>query len=229
MKLEVIATTVEDAKISAENGADRLELVSAIEEGGLTPSYDLAEAVINAVEIPVNVMIRPHSHSFHYTEDELRTMAANIRVMKRLGAAGVVVGTLTKERELDSESLALLLKEAEGLDVTFHRAFDEVADQFDTLEKLTGFSAITRILTSGGKPKATEAAEQIAGLEKSAVGISIMAGSGLTLETLEEFIGKTRVKEVHFGSAVRLNDDPLQPVLAEKVAAVKRMIEQISK
>lgn len=224
----MIATSVEDAKIAAENGADRLELVRAIQEGGLTPDDELAGAVIQAVSIPVNVMIRPHSRSFLYSRKELRRMAKDIRMMKELGASGVVLGTLTGDAGLDGESLAFLLQVAEGMEVTFHRAFDEVKDQFRMLAELENFSSVSRILTSGGKPKVTEAVEQIADLHKRACRISIMAGSGLTHDTLEDFIQRTGVKEVHFGSAVRLNNDPLQPVQGDKVAAAKRIIERFS-
>lgn len=49
--LEVIATTVGDAQAAARAGADRLELVTAITEGGLTPSVGLIEAVVAAVPI----------------------------------------------------------------------------------------------------------------------------------------------------------------------------------
>ncbi len=68
MYIEFIATTIEDALIIEESGADRIELVSSLAEGGLTPSHALIEAVVNSVKIPVNVMVRPHSQSFCYTQ-----------------------------------------------------------------------------------------------------------------------------------------------------------------
>ena len=51
--LEVIATTVADARLAAQAGANRLELVTAMGEGGLTPSVGLIEAVVAAVENPL--------------------------------------------------------------------------------------------------------------------------------------------------------------------------------
>lgn len=70
--LEVIAVNVEDAKAAEEGGADRIELVSAMSEGGLTPSYGFMEQVLSQVSIPVYVMIRPHSRSFRYSADDIR-------------------------------------------------------------------------------------------------------------------------------------------------------------
>lgn len=63
--LEVIGTTREEVVTAARNGADRIELITAITEGGLTPSLGLVQEAVEAVDIPVNVMIRPHSRSFN--------------------------------------------------------------------------------------------------------------------------------------------------------------------
>ena len=90
--LEIIATTVQDALIIAEGGADRIELVSALSEGGLTPSYGLMRQAINAANIPVNVMIRPHSAGFVYDEADLLCMIEDIKQARASGANGVVFG-----------------------------------------------------------------------------------------------------------------------------------------
>ena len=49
--LEVIATTVADARLAAQAGANRLELVTAMGEGGLTPSLGLIEAEIGRAHV----------------------------------------------------------------------------------------------------------------------------------------------------------------------------------
>ena len=48
-------------------------------EGGLTPSIGLIERAVGSVSIPVNVMVRPHSLSFHYDPYAIQTMVADIR------------------------------------------------------------------------------------------------------------------------------------------------------
>jgi len=70
--LEIIVLNPEDAKIAEEAGADRVELISAPELGGLTPSYGMIKEVAQSVAIPVNVMIRPYARSFQYSVSELR-------------------------------------------------------------------------------------------------------------------------------------------------------------
>lgn len=227
--MEVIATTLTDAKLADQYGADRIELVTGIQEGGLTPSYGLIERVVNAVQIPVNVMVRPHSQSFHYNEDDLQTMLKEIHVIKQLGAAGIVIGTLTKDNRIDQIALKSLLDEAKGLDVTFHRAFDQVLDQQEALQHLLKFPQISRVLTSGGKGKAIFAVPQIKQLVRLTQNtqLSILAGHGLTIESLRKFLLSTGVTEVHFGSAVRVANDNLKPVQGDKLVAIQNIIRDV--
>ncbi len=224
--LEVIATNVTDAKIAEQSGADRIELITGILEGGLTPSYGLIEEAVRSVSIPVHVMVRPHSHSFCYSQDDMATMRNDIRAIKQLGASGVVIGALTEDNKIDVASLQLLLNEAGSLDITFHRAFDEVTDQIEALEVLSHFPQIRRVLTSGGKKSVVDAVEKIKKLTSLTENthLSIMAGSGLKISNIRNFLLETGVKEVHFGTGVRTNEQPLQFVDPEKVAALKGLI-----
>ncbi|MFC4619191.1 copper homeostasis protein CutC [Camelliibacillus cellulosilyticus] len=230
MIIEVIATSVEDAKIIAANGADRIELVTGMAEGGLTPSYGLIEGVVKAVTIPVNVMIRPHSRSFYYSEEDIQTMLKDIEIVKNIGAAGMVIGTLTPDNEIDEQTLQRLLAVSGDLDVTFHRAFDEVeqSKQVHALQTIMRYPKISRVLTSGGKPKAPEAAAHIKRLVEETKGthFTILAGSGLTADNLPQFIKDTGVPEIHVGSAVREAGDGLRPVDGRKIQALYKRIDQ---
>ncbi|SES90932.1 copper homeostasis protein CutC [Paenibacillus sp. NFR01] len=227
MLLEVIATTVQDAIVAEHYGADRIELITGIREGGLTPSLGLIEEVRAAVGIPVRVMIRPHARSFHYNDADVRTMLRDIRHIVSVGNLSLVMGMLTPDGAVDEELLKRLLDAAAGLTVTFHRAFDEVLDQFAALEALSRYPQITDILTSGGRPTAPEGAKRIAELERrtaAAASLSILAGSGLNADNLRDFIAQTAVNRVHFGSAVREQGDPLRPVDPVRLQAVRDIL-----
>ncbi|MFC7442004.1 copper homeostasis protein CutC [Laceyella putida] len=225
MRLEVIATDLTDAKLADQHGADRIELVTGMAEGGLTPSHGLIEEVVERVSIPAYVMIRPHSRSFCYNRDDLDTMIKDIHAVKRLGAPGVVLGALTEEKTIDEAALQSLLEAAEGLDVTFHRAFDEVKDQEAALETLLCYPQVTRVLTSGGKKSALDAVPQLAKLVRMTRGthLTILAGSGLTVESLPAFVEQTGVLEVHFGSGVRVNGKSLEPIDPAKITELKAL------
>ncbi|MCM3628269.1 copper homeostasis protein CutC [Paenibacillus glycanilyticus] len=214
MLLEVIATCMDDALTAEANGADRLELITAITEGGLTPGIGLVEQVVRAVRIPVFVMVRPHSRSFVYAEHDIDTMALEIKAIVKAGAAGIVMGALTPEGKIDERLLERLLPLTGGLQVTFHRAFDELKDQYEGMRTLLKHPQITRVLTSAGPRPAIESVKEMAGLVAAAgeSRLTILAGSGLRAEGITDFIQETGVEEVHFGSAVRYDKSNLSPI-----------------
>lgn len=214
MVLEVIATCMEDALTAEAGGADRLELITAVTEGGLTPGIGLVGQVVRAVKIPVHVMVRPHSRSFVYSAQDITTMAEEIKAIEACGAAGIVLGALAPEGRIDEQALEALLPLTEGMQVTFHRAFDELEDQVAGLRTLEQYPQITRVLTSAGPGSAMEAIAAMRRLVEAARGghITILAGSGLKPQGITAFIEQTGVTEVHFGSAVRIGQDALSPI-----------------
>jgi len=224
--LEVIATDVADAKAAEAGGADRIELVSAMSEGGLTPSIGVIEEAAGSVSIPVYVMIRPHSRSFRYSPDDIRAMLKDVRAARKAGATGIVVGALTERGDVDREPLLALAEEANGMGITFHRAIDESASLTRTLEAAAEIPGIVRVLTSGGKRTAPEAAETLASLRELGLerGVAVMAGSGMTADNLGPFVLRSGITEVHFGSGVRREGSFRHPVDPELVRAAKRTL-----
>ena len=224
--LEVIATTVADARLAAQAGADRLELITAMGEGGLTPSLGLIEAVVETVSIPVNVIVRPHSRSFVYDADDHAVMLRDVRAVKAAGANGVVIGMLNPRGDIDREQLSRAIDAADGLAITFHRAFDEVRDQRRALDVLLGFDAVTNVLTSGGKPSVLDAEATIRDLVREASGshCTVLAGAGLTVDAVAGFVNRTQVQAVHFGSGVRVGGNGLAQIDIDKVARVRAQL-----
>ncbi|MEK4075686.1 copper homeostasis protein CutC [Paenibacillus sp. FSL M7-0656] len=219
--LEVIAVNVEDARVAEEGGADRIELVSAMSEGGLTPSYGVMEHVVSQVSIPVYVMIRPHSRSFRYSADDIHAMTRDVRVARELGAAGIVIGALTGAGEVDLISLQSCMAEAQGLGVTFHRAIDVSTSLTEALKAINTLGNVERVLTSGGKQTAPEAILELKQLQQlgQTLNIAVMAGSGITIERIQKLVSQTGITEIHMGSGVRYKGSfscPIDPHLVEE-------------
>ncbi|YAR63489.1 copper homeostasis protein CutC [Bacillus cytotoxicus] len=199
--LEVIATCLEDVKRIEKAGGNRIELIAAYTEGGLTPSYALIKAAVEAVNIPIHVMIRPHAKSFIYTQEEIELMKEDIQIAQSLGVAGVVLGVLTEENKIDEEKLADLLSVVDGVNVTFHRAIDEVEDLVGAVEILRKFDKVTHILTSGGTGYIVENIPVLAEMKKaSEEEIELIIGSGVTRENIEKLLHDTGIKQVHVGT-----------------------------
>jgi len=193
--LEVCVDDLAGLEAAISGGADRIELCSALALGGLTPSAGLME-VAATFDIPCNAMIRPRAGDFGYRDEEIDIMLADIEAARNAGLAGVVLGASLPDGRLDRMVLDTLVKAANGLDLTLHRAFDLVPAIPAAVEiavKL-GFS---RILTSGG---AKTAIEGMAGLKQAidAAGgrISVMPGSGISADNAAQFL-KLGVVEIH--------------------------------
>lgn len=201
--LEIIAVTPEEARLAEGAGAGRIELVSALAEGGLTPGFGLLRCTVAAVRIPVNVMIRPHSRGFHYSQDELEVMQEEIRAARAAGANGVVFGVLDDDGSVHRAHLETLLACAEGLEVTFHRAIDASRDSLEAARVLSCYPAIRAILTSGGPGRIEDNLATLARLQEVAGPIRIMAGGGLTLENTPRVVQATALRDLHYGTAVR--------------------------
>ncbi|WP_053061437.1 copper homeostasis protein CutC [Paenibacillus sp. VT-400] len=219
--LEVIAVDAADAKAAEEGGADRIELVSAMSEGGLTPSYGVMEHVVSQVSIPVYVMIRPHSRSFRYSADDIHAMTRDVRVARELGATGIVIGALTGNGEVDLISLQSCMAEAQGLGVTFHRAIDVSTSLTEALKAINTLGNVERVLTSGGKQTAPEAILELKQLQQlgQTLNIAVMAGSGVTIEGIQTLVRQTGIPEIHMGSGVRYKGSfnyPIDPHLVEE-------------
>lgn len=223
--LEVIALTVDDALAAEAGGADRLELVCALTEGGLTPSYGMIEAICRAVGIPAYVMIRPRGGGFVYTPSEVDVMVRDAAVARDLGAAGVVVGALTAAGGIDVRSVRRVL-EACGLPATFHRAFELLPDKQGALDQLAELTGVQRVLTSGGSGDPLSGAGVLKELTARGGPVEIMVGAGVTLENAAAVVQATGARAIHTGTAVREPQNPLAPVSAERVRRLRRILDE---
>lgn len=222
--LEIIAITVEDARRIEAGGADRIELVSALSEGGLTPSYGMIEAVVKTVSIPVNVMIRPHAKSFHYAPEELALMKRDIVVAKERGANGVVFGVLDAAgQQIEKDALVELLTACDGLDVTFHRAIDEI-NPTQGMKVLAGYPQITNVLTSGGKGAPDQNIEVLRDMMACGAHIKVMVGGGLTQENIGRVMAAVRAPQYHLGTSVRDGKSPLGEIHAAQLDEMVRRV-----
>lgn len=201
MILEICVESFESARLALEAGADRIELCSALDLGGLSPSGGLLKMIKSRLSITTHVLIRPRGGDFCYDDHEYATMLEDIHFAKELGAEAVVLGILTPVGDIDIARTKALVDEARPMSVTFHRAFDYVRDMNSALEDVIKTGA-ARILTSGGKQKALQGLPKITELNNLAQGrIIIMPGSGINRHNAKTIANTAGVQELHFSAS----------------------------
>lgn len=202
--LESCCTSLEEVKKACACGADRIELCEDIAIGGVTPSLSLVKEVLSSSAIPVNVMIRPRGGDFVYSEEEISRMISDIRVLGSLNVSGkringYVFGCLTPENEVDISSMKKLVKEAMkySVNITFHRAFDQVANPEKALEDIISLGC-THLLTSGNMEDAFVGRFNIARLVEQVAGrIIIIAGKGIRPQNLKQIATDSKAPQFH--------------------------------
>lgn len=216
MKLEICTNSYQSAINAEKAGAHRIELCSELALGGLTPTYGLLKQVIETINIPAMVLIRPRSGNFTYSDVEFEIMKENIKLCKNLGYAGIVSGVLNADNTIDIERTKKLIQLSKPLPFTFHRAFDWTPKPFEALQQLIDLD-VERILTSGQANSARKGIELLKDLNKKANSrITIMPGGGINSDNIlifkitgfnEVHCSATSIKSVNDMPKVSMNSD----------------------
>lgn len=200
--LEICVDSVKSA-INAERGkATRLELCSNLIIGGTTPTKSLFEEVKKNVNIPINVLIRPRFGDFLYSDYEVNIIKNEIKMFKKLGVDGIVVGILTKNGEIDLDNMKKFIEIAQDIPITFHRAFDVCREPLKAFYQLQELG-IQNILTSGQSQDCLRGKKLLKELVKISTKNSknkteILVGAGLNIENIDEIVNFTGATNFHF-------------------------------
>lgn len=204
-KVEICTNSVTSCLEAQKGGAYRVELCAGIPEGGTTPSYGEIVMARKLLNIKLNVIIRPRGGDFLYSDVEHQTMIHDIEMAEKLGVDGVVIGCLTADGRIDMQRNKELIQAAQGMSVTFHRAFDMCKDPFESLEQIISLGCDT-LLTSGQQPTAIEGISLLKELvEKANDRIIIMPGSGVNEDNIATLAKETKAKEFHFSAREPIN------------------------
>lgn len=205
--LEIIVCSVEDAVAAERGGADRLEVISHYEVGGLTPPVEMVREIAAAVKIPLRVMVRETEPFEVRDELEIKKLCTAAGEFARLGVDGLVLGFVkdgSQKKVIDHELVARVLACAPNLNATFHRAIEELDDTLPAIAELKRHRQIDRILTSGGDEAWNEKVEKFTVWQQGAQPeIEILVGGGTDAEVIALLKPSTGIREFHVGRAVR--------------------------
>lgn len=174
-----------------------MELCSALSEDGLTPSVGMIRYAKSLEGLKVNVLIRPRGGDFVYTEAEIACMEEDIRMCRELGVDGVVIGALSKDGDIDIATCKRLVEAAQGMSITFHRAFDVCRNPEEAIEQIYQLGC-HRLLTSGQASTAEKGMPML----KKLVALTncrmiIMPGCGVNPQNAAMILDETGAEEIH--------------------------------
>jgi copper homeostasis protein len=227
--LEVIACSVSDAIEAQRGGADRLEIIRDLQSGGLTPPLELVQDILDAVTLPVRVMLR-EGHSYEVAgEVERQRLGVAARRLSALnvdGLDGLVLGFL-REGEIDVQLTKWVLSCAPNLNATFHHAFEEAEDPLAAIRVLKQLKQVDRILTSGGAGEWPEKIERLSRYEEE-VGpeIEILAGGGIEQQSIRMICQATGIREFHIGRAAREPASATGVIRSDRVKALVETLQE---
>lgn len=186
-----------EALEAQELGAERVELCDNLSEGGTTPSYGTIKMVVEKLNIPVFVIIRPRGGDFYYTPEEIEIMKEDIKLCKELGVKGVVIGALNRDNTINYDAIKEMIDLAKPMSITFHKAIDELENPVTEVKKLANLG-VNRILTSGTKETALEGQNILREMIKEAgEDIIIIVAGKVTKDNLNEISNLIPAKEYH--------------------------------
>jgi copper homeostasis protein len=223
--LEVIVTSLKDAIEAEAGGADRLELVRALDVGGLTPAAELVQRVVESVQIPVRVMLRQTPDMSSGGSKERAILKTCAELFGGLPIDGLVLGFVRHGRA-DIPAVLDILSAAPEVRVTFHRAFDEISDPLATIRKLKQVRQIDRILTVGGQGEWSCRKKRLLDWQCAAdPAIKILTGAGLSSAVLSDLAHTSELEEVHIGRAARVPPLVTGSVNRDAVRSIKSALQ----
>ena len=195
---EVCVDNIKDALRAVDLGANRIEYCSKLSEEGLTPNIEDVKYLLKNINIPLRIMIRPHSKSFNYSETDISIMLRDISTFKKIDIDGIVIGCLNKDDEIDLKKINLLIEKARPLKVIFHKAIDITSDPLKSLKNLIKYSNINGVLTSGGFKKAEDGVKLLKKmLDICPINFELIIAGKITSENINKINQKLSAKFYH--------------------------------
>lgn len=244
--LEVCCGDILSVANAQAGGASRIELCSALELGGVTPSFGMIGEAQKIFSGKIHVLIRPRGGNFFYTASEGKVMVSDIVEAGKLGIDGVVIGALLPGGyEIDVPLCRDMIDAARhyGMKVTFHRAFDRTASPFSMFQQIIDLR-VDYLLTSGCAPTAFEGIETLKELNRiNDSRIKIIAASGVNPENAKTILDVTGINEIHAsarnkktshtpsqsGSSVKMGTMDSDETFITSAETVSRIIRNINR
>lgn len=222
--VECCANSIQSAMQGELGGANRIEFCTNLEVGGLTPKREDIATLIEIINIPVRILIRPKAGNFIYTDPELLQIISDIHFCKNIGVEGVVIGALNMNGSVNKEQTKAMVKAAKPMNVTFHRAFDDCHNLQQDLEDVIDCGCNT-LLTCGQNKNVTHGISNLEQLIKLGnKRITILAGSGVN-HTNTEALYKIGIRNFHLSGSIKNQQGKLETDVLLIKAVIDKLVQ----
>lgn len=211
-KIEVCLGNIQDVEVLNKYPVDRIELNSALELGGCTPSLNTLKRAKQLTNIQIVCMVRARGGDFNYSQEEYDVMYKDAELLLENGADGIVFGFLNEDLTFNAEQMKRFTSLAKkyGKEAICHKAFDVMTSNIEKdVEQLISFG-IDRVLTSGRAvyPDIIGGCKIIASLnEKYGDKIEFLPGGGIRIENVKEVYNTCKSNQAHMTSKKKCNGD----------------------
>lgn len=229
ISVEVCVASIECAQIAQHAGAHRLELNTALELDGLSPTPGLLMGVMENTQLPVISMVRPRAGDFCYSDAEWKILKEDASWMLDMGSTGIAVGCLDENDQIDQERLIEIRQLAHNNDVVFHLAFDRVPDWKSAVDVLAHHQ-VNRLMTRGGSDTAIDGAARIKEIvEYAGDRIEVLPAGRILSANIKSLVEQTGCTQVHgsFSSSVENGATPGKRLL-QIMSEIQGSLEQLA-
>ena len=200
-KIEICLGNIQDVKKLNGLNIDRIELNSALELGGMTPSINTLIEAKKDSDIAIMCMVRVRGGDFNYTEEEYDVMFKDAKLLLDNNADGIVFGFLDDNNmiNIDKTKKMVELIHSYNKQAVFHKAFDEIEDLEDAIKTLIDLK-VDRVLTSGKAvyPDILEGCKKINELhQKYGDKIELLPGGGVRVNNIQDVLNTAKTGQVH--------------------------------
>ena len=228
-QIEVCIDHPAHALLAQTAGATRIEINSALQLGGLTPTISACRWIKAHSTLPLIAMLRPRD-LFFMTPVEQEIALEDGRLLLDAGVDGLAYGALDRHGNMDLKYMQQVADLCGMRDFVCHRAFDRLTDQRRGLEELVD-CGVTRVLTSGGAPTAELGLARLADLHEWARGrIEILPGGGVHAGNANRIALHSGCHQLHGSFRAKCNaaGSSESDALSSEIAAVCRAIGELS-
>lgn len=229
--LEVCVGTIDDVLTCSKYPIDRIELTSALELGGLTPSLGFLQQTKALTNLPIACMVRPHATGFVYNKQDVLAMMEDARQLLEHGADGIVFGFLNDDMSINQEQTIAMVELIHSYkkEAVFHKAFDHT-NKLEEAIKVLVKTKVDRVLTEGGINKSIQQKRATLKFiyETYHKDIQLLVGGGVRSENVLEIINTTHTKQIHSSCKSVQEVDGLKLVYVDE-AKLNTMVKTLSK